>query len=316
MGSFPDPIPLPDDVSQKRSLRRIEMSRMVRRGVFLRSFIILAELVGYAFFESSTLLLDALSSLFDIASSLFLLLCIKLAAKPPDRNHPFGHGRFEPIGGVQLSLLLVILGGALLFQQVTQIFVPHSGQLAPLVFIIPLCGAFLLEVSYFWLKSTATKQHSPALMAEALHYRMDALTNLIAAGALLITFFFPKYSLLLDHVGAATIAGMMVIAGVIMAKKNVDQLLDRIPDKKYFQVVREAAEAVEGVLATEKLKIQLYGPNAHVNIDIEVDPELSVEASHLITQKVRASVQSSWPEVQDVMVHVEPYYPNDHEVKD
>ena len=106
MSKFPPSIPLPESVSETRMQRRRQMMLTARRGVLLRSVIIIAELLGFAFLNSSALLLDALSSLIDIASSLFLIFCIRIADKPPDRHHPFGHGRFEPIAGLQLGLLL------------------------------------------------------------------------------------------------------------------------------------------------------------------------------------------------------------------
>ena len=95
------------------------MMLTARRGVLLRSVIIIAELLGFVFLNSSALLLDALSSLIDIASSLFLIFCIRIADKPPDRHHPFGHGRFEPIAGLQLGLLLAVIGGGMLIQQLS-----------------------------------------------------------------------------------------------------------------------------------------------------------------------------------------------------
>src|SRR5438552_2530426 len=103
MSKFPEKIPLPSDVYKKREERRKEILLIALRGISLRGSIILAELLGYFYLRSSALLLDALSSLFDIGMSLLLMLCIRLADKPPDRHHPFGHGRFEPIAGLQLG---------------------------------------------------------------------------------------------------------------------------------------------------------------------------------------------------------------------
>jgi hypothetical protein len=98
----------------------------------------------------------------------------------------------------------------------------------------------------------------------------------------------------------------------IAAKNNIHQLLDRTPDDSYFTLVRDAAMKASGVHATEKILIQVYGPDAHVSIDVEVDPHLSVEVAHEITQKVRHEIQVAWPAVRDVIVHVEPYYEGDH----
>src|SRR5271170_6267693 len=114
MSKFPPSIPLPDSVSESRFQRRRQMVVTARRGVILRGVIIVAEILGFVFLNSSALLLDAISSLIDVASSIFLIFCIRFADKPPDRHHPFGHGRFEPVAGLQLGLFLAVIGGGML----------------------------------------------------------------------------------------------------------------------------------------------------------------------------------------------------------
>lgn len=313
MSKFPPSIPLQPSVNESRFKRRKQMMVTAKRGVILRSLIILAELFGFIYLGSSALLLDALSSLFDVASSLFLIFCIRFADKPPDRNHPFGHGRFEPIAGFQLALLLSVVGGGMLIQQLKVISSEAAGvTIHPYTWMIPLGAVILLEISYQQLKRAAKSQHSPALLADAFHYRVDGINSLFATIALLFASYFPKYSNLCDHLGAVVIALIMVGMGIYAARNNLHQLLDRVPDAKYFERVKGAAMGVDGVLATEKMRIQLYGPDAHVSIDIEVDPALSVELAHEVTQRVRAKIQNEWPAVRDVIVHVEPYYPGDH----
>ena len=313
MSKFPETLPLPNTVKELRDLRRKQMISTAMRGVILRFCIILAELGGFVYFSSSALLLDALSSLFDIASSLLLILCIKLAAKPPDSHHPFGHGRFEPIAGLQLGVFLAALGSVMCFQQINTVLHKQVvGVINPHTWIIPLVAVVLLEIGYRHLKRTAKKQNSPALLADAVHYRIDSINSLFAMIALILAAYFPTYSVMIDHLGAVLIAVLMIVIGANAAKNNIHQLLDRTPDKKFFTLVREATMKVAGVLATEKLRIQVYGPDAHVSIDIEVDPHMSVEVAHEITQKVRHEIQIAWPAVRDVIVHVEPYYADDH----
>lgn len=170
----------------------------------------------------------------------------------------------------------------------------------------------MLEIGYRHLKRTAKRQNSPALLADAVHYRIDSINSLFAMVALAFAAYFPAYSVMIDHLGAVLIAVLMIVIGANAAKNNIHQLLDRTPDETYFTLVREATMRVAGVLATEKLRIQVYGPDAHVSIDIEVDPHMSVEVAHEITQKVRHEIQIAWPCVRDVIVHVEPYYADDH----
>ena len=104
----------------------------------------------------------------------------------------------------------------------------------------------------------------------------------------------------------------MVILGLVAAKINLHQVMDKPPEKKFFSLVESAAKSVQGVLGTEKIRIQRYGPDAHVDIDIEVDPNMAVHDAHDITQLVRIEIQKKWPQVQEATVHIEPYYANDH----
>lgn len=289
------------------------MVKMATFGVVFRALIIGAELFGYAWFNSSSLLLDAIASSFDVASSIFLIFCIQFADKPPDHNHPLGHGRLEPFGGLQLGIFLFIISIVMIVQQVfASMHGVKNEHLSSYAWIIPLGAVILLEAAYQRLKKIAKKQNSPALLAEAIHYRMDALTSVFATVALLFAAFFPAFSAGFDHGGALFIAVLMGVVGGLAIRNNARQLLDYIPEERFFALVKAAALKVQGVRATEKVLIQVYGPDAHVSIDIEVAPDLSVEVAHELTQEVRAEIQKSWPAVRDVIVHVEPFYPGDH----
>lgn len=311
---FPEPIQVPQEVPDAREQRYRSLVRSATRGILVRGFIATVELVAALAFSSASLFMDSLSTSLDMGSSLVLLLGFKLASKPPDRNHPFGHGRLEPLAGLQLGLFLVLLGGGMFFYNTTQI--NHHDPFAaihPLLWIIPLISTLLLEGSYQLMTRTAHKQNSPALAADAIHYRIDSVTSIFATIALLLGGYSPQFSQLFDHLGAALIAIFMVIVGSNAARKNLNQLIDTIPGKSYFDRVRKAALRTPGVKGTEKLRIQLYGPDAHVDIDVEVDPQDTVEVAHRISQGVRVEIQKELPEVRDVHVHIEPYYPNDHQ---
>lgn len=312
-GQFPPPRPLPDQVSQERVIRNTEVVRSAKIGILIRLSVVAFELIGVAFIQSSALFMDAMGSLFDIASSLFLIVCIKLAGRPPDDNHPFGHGRYEPLGGLQLGLLLILVGGIMFVQQILALTYEESIRVIDSRgWIFPFIAMVLLEISYRCVIKTARKQNSPALAADAVHYRIDGLTSLFATIALVIAAFVPAWGLVVDHVGAILIAVFMIIIGGQAARSNLNQLLDRVPHPAFFTRIRQAAKKVAGVQETEKIRIQSYGPDAHVDIDIEVDPTLSVDVAHEISQNVRLEIQKEWPAVRDVTVHIEPYYPGDH----
>jgi cation diffusion facilitator family transporter len=312
MKHFPKPIPLPTSVNSARSERKSHVLKAMRIGILIRSCIIFGEILGVVIFGSRALLMDALASTLDVVSSLFLIFFIKLAERPPDRNHPFGHGRFEPLAGLQLGLLLVLVGLGMFIYEFLLIGIAEKRQIHVYTWILPLVAVILLEICYFISKYVAKKHHSAALLSESYHFRIDSLTSFFAMLALLGGSFFPNYSVLIDNLGAMIIAIVMIVLGIMAMKSNIHQLLDRVPDEKYFKRIIHAAKKVKGVKETEKIRVQLYGPDAHVSIDVEVEPQLSVEKAHSISQAVRAEIQKEWPAVRDVIVHIEPYYPGDH----
>lgn len=311
--AFPEPVLLPEEVYNARRERTKALVRIAMIGIAIRLSIVLFELVGYAIYGSMTLLLDSFSTLADVISSLVLVFSIKLAQRPPDKEHPFGHGRYEPIAGLQLGVFLAIAGVGLFTQQLSALLSePKVPQIDPHVWLFALTSVILLEISYRKLTKVAKEQKSQALLSEALHFRADSLNSLFALFILVLVALFPDASGIFDRIGAIAIALIMCVMGLYGAKKNLNQLLDRIPEEEFFTKVRKAALKVSGVHDTEKIRIMQYGPDAHVDIDIEVDPTLSVEVAHTISQHVRAAIQKDWPQVQDVTVHIEPYYENDH----
>lgn len=313
MSKFPKPVALPSYVDDERQKRNQLIVRAAKIGIGMRLLVICIELFGSQMTSSASLFTDAVASLADVISSLFLIVFIQLATRPPDEDHPFGHGRYEPIGGLLLGLLYIAMGGFVLVQQVSGL--PSVSNHIPIntyAWAFSLLAMILLEVSYRLIILTAKKQHSPALAADAFHYRIDGLTSLMATIALVAAAYVPSWSGVIDHVGAILIALLMIFLGLYAARENFNQVMDKAPEEGFFVKVREAAKKVGGVRETEKIRIQSYGPDAHVDIDIEVDPQLTVDIAHRITQEVRAEIQKTWPAVRDVTVHVEPYYANDH----
>lgn len=309
---YPDPILPPAAVEAARKNRYRELLSSSFKGIGARAFIAIFELGASLLFGSAVLFMDALSTGLDIATSLALVVSFKFAARPPDTNHPFGHGRFEPLAGFQLGVFLAILGVGMFFYNTSEAATNEPSNIHPFLWVVPLTSVFILEFCYRSMMRTAKKQRSPALAADAAHYRIDSITSIFATIALASASFAPQFSQMFDHVGAALIALFMVGVGINAARSNMHQILDRIPPEGYFEKVKESALRAAGVLGTEKIRVQLFGPDAYVGIDIEVDPELSVQLAHGISQKVRYEIQKELPEVRDVMVHVEPFYPNDH----
>ncbi|OJU80033.1 MAG: cation transporter [Chlamydia sp. 32-24] len=313
MTKFPDPQPIPMTVHDARYHRKKELIDSSFKGILIRLAIVVAEFIGFFVFGSYSLLMDGLASFLDICISLILVFFIHFASRPPDSNHPFGHGRFEPLVGLQLGIFLATIGGFMFYDQTFSLATEGDREaISSYAWIIPLAAVFLLELCYQIVMRVAKRENSPALAADAAHYRIDGVTSLFAAIALIAGAYLPQWSHALDHIGAILIALLMIIIGIGAARNNFFQITDKKPEKKFFDCVEAAAKKVEGVKETEKIRIQQFGPDAFVSIDVEVQPEMSVEKAHIISQKVRLEIQKDWPNVRDVIVHIEPFYANDH----
>lgn len=311
--AFPQPVEPQEEARQARDVRTRRLTRVTLAGVGVRLVIVAAELAGVVVYGSATLLVDALASLADVAASLLLVAAIRLAARPPDDDHPFGHGRYEPLAGLQLAVFLTGVGLYLFLRQLWSAATSVTeGDLSLVAASIPLVAAALLEIVSRLIRNIGRRHRSSALLAEAVHFRIDAVTSFIAAAGIAIAWTAPHYGHLIDHTSAMVLAAVVVWLGVRSVFENLHQLMDRVPEGASFERVRAAAAAVEGVLEVEKIRIQHAGPDAHVDIDIEVDPAIRVDEAHRIAQHVRATIQSSWPSVREVVVHVEPFYEGDH----
>jgi cation diffusion facilitator family transporter len=316
--AFPAPVRVPDEIQHERRERTHRLTRVAFLGVGVRLLIIVIELAGFSYWHYSVLLVDALATIADVVASLSIVVAIRLAQRPPDREHPFGHGRYEPLAGLQLALLISLVGCYLFGQQLFSAVVdPVVGVVTVWACVIPALAALLLEISYRWISRIGKRENSAALVAEATHYRIDAISSLLAAVGLLVATMAPGFgwqdlSFLIDHLFAMLLAAMMIVLGIVAARENLHQLMDRIPAAKWFDLVQRAAVEVPGVLEVEKIRIQNAGPDAHVDIDVEVDPDATVRNAHVIAQHVRARIRTEWPAVQEVVVHIEPYYAGDH----
>ena len=309
---FHSVVPLPSSVEQQRQERSLRLVKVATWGIAIRILVVVVELVGFWILGHAVLFVDGVASATDVIASLLIIAAIKAAERPPDSNHPFGHGRIEPLAGLQMAIVLIVVGSLLLWQQFTGGLAAGQEVVSTWAWLIPLGCAAMLEFVCQLILRVAKRDKCAALVAEAYHYRIDAATSLMAAFGLALATIVPSLSASIDRVAAIFIAGIVVILGLLAAKENLDQVLDHRPDAEWFERVRSSAIQVQGVMEVEKIRIQQTGPDAHVDIDIEVAPQTSVFDAHSVAQKVRAIIQTDWPAVREVVVHVEPYFADDH----
>jgi len=262
---------------------------------------LLAGIAGH----STAVVADGLESAGDVFASSFVLLGLTLAAKPADQDHPYGHGRAEILTGLLIGLVLAAGGALISFGSVQ-----HLGQprIAPAGYVIwPLLISLLAKSGLATLKFRyGARLQSAALTADAWNDMMDTVSATAALIAVGLTLLSPVRFLDADRYGGFVVGLIVVLTGVRVSRDTALQLMDTMPDEHLMSLIRDAAATVPGVAGVEKCFARKTGLRYHVDLHLEVDPEMTVRQSHEIAHEVRMQIRERLTWVADVLVHVEP----------
>jgi cation diffusion facilitator family transporter len=255
--------------------------------------------------HSTAVIADGLESASDVFASGLVLLALILAAKPADAEHPYGHGRVETLTGLLIGMVLTAGGALIAFASIQKLGQPHP----PLeLFVIWALIASLVAKSVLATVKFhyGRKLKSDALTADAWNDSMDTLsagTALVAVGLALHD---PGRFIDADRYGGAAVGLIVMIVGLRVTWDTAQQLMDTMPGPEMMNQIRAAAATVPGARGVEKCFARKTGMRYHVDLHLEVDPEMTVRQSHEIAHEVRLRVLETLDWVADVLVHVEP----------
>jgi len=274
-------------------------------GMAISGALALAKITAGLAGHSTAVFADGLESGSDVFSSGFVLLGLTLAAKPPDENHPYGHGRVEILTGLLIGLILTAGGTLISFGSFERLGTPHEAL--SLFVIWPLIASLVIKSGMAVFKFRhSRKSGSAAIAADAWHDTMDSVSAVIALCAVGLAFLNPHRFLDADRYGGFFVGLIVVLAGVRVARDTALQLIDTMPDDDKMVCIRTAAHTIDGVLGVEKCFARKTGMRYHVDLHLEVDPNMTVRQSHEIAHEVRQRILEQLDWVQDVLVHVEP----------
>lgn len=258
--------------------------------------------------HSTALMSDAVHSLSDVFSTIIVIIGIKVASKKPDREHPYGHERFECVAAILLAVLLLLAGLGI----ATSSFKHLMSQEA---FLIPtplaLFGAILSiltkEAMYWYTRFHAKKINSDLLMADAWHHRSDALSSIGALiGIIGAMMGYPLFDLLASFV----IVAFIFKATYDIFKDAVDKMVDHSCDDKTEQDIYDFVSQNKDIHRINLLQTRLFGNKIYVDLEIEIDGSLSLSRAHEIAENVHATIEAQFTQVKHVMVHVNPSSPS------
>jgi cation diffusion facilitator family transporter len=288
-----------------------DATRAALLGLVVNLALGLVKLAGGIVGKSFALISDAINSLGDVFASLVVLFGLRVAQRPADAEHPYGHTKAESIAGSNVALLIVISALFVGWEAVQRINVPHD---IPPIWTLWIAGANVLikESLYRYKVGVAKRTGSSSVLANAWDHRSDALCSFaVLIGLGVVRWGGP------DWIGADAIAALVVVAaivwsGVQLFKKSSSELMDLQADDELVQQIKTAAENVPDVKAVEKLWVRKSGLEYFADIHIEVDQYLTVAEGHRIGHQVKDRLISDFPTLRDVLVHLEPF-PHTHD---
>ena len=288
------------------SRRAHESAQLVLRGIALNAVLAVVKFAGGVFGHTYALIADAAESMLDILSSLLVWAGFRVAARPPDANHPYGHGKAEPLTALGVALFVFLMAGWVAAHAVREITTPHQGP--AWWTLVVLAGVIVAKIWFSRRMGAAgAKVGSTALGIEAMHHWSDALTSAAAFVGISIALWGGKGWETADDWAALFACGLIAFNGFGMFTKALGDVMDTAAPKKLEGEIRGLALAVPGVRALDKVRVRKSGLSHLVDIQVRVDGELSVREGHAIAHAVKDVLLASAPHsISDVTVHIEP----------
>lgn len=283
----------------ERSLRATFLGMVTNAG--LATGKIAAGVLGH----SHALVADGVESAADLISSLIVWRGVTLAAEPADEQHPYGHGKAEPLATAVVSTILLFAALWIVLGAVQDIMRPHSTP-APFTLIVLVLVVVIKELLFRHVHSEAIALESSVVRADAWHHRSDAITSIFAFVGISAALLGGKGWESADDYAAVLAGAVIAWNGIRLLRPAMDELMDIAPGPEFAERIRVIAAGIPQVEHVEKCLIRKMGNEYLVDMHVHVDSGMTVNVAHRIAHEVKDAVRNEIPSVRDVLVHIEP----------
>ena len=258
--------------------------------------------------NSYALIADGIESTADVVSSFIVWSGLRIASRPPDADHPYGHGKAESIAGVIVAAALLGAAALIAWQSVGEILNPHGAPawftLVTLVLVI-----VIKETLFRFVNKTGDSLDSTALRGDAWHHRSDALTSAAVFVGISVSLIGGKGYEGADDWAALFACGIIAFNGIRLLRPALSEVMDAAVEAETQTRIRAIAGGVAGVAAIEKCRVRKSGLGLCMDIHVEVDGHMTVSEGHEIAHRVKDALTASELRIADVVVHIEPSRP-------
>ncbi|MCL6451951.1 MAG: cation diffusion facilitator family transporter [Acetobacteraceae bacterium] len=267
--------------------------------VLLAAFKLAAGVVA----QSKAMVADGMHSASDILASSVVLAAMRVAGRPADRSHPYGHARAESIAAKLVAVILILAGLEILYVSVRSALAGVSEAPGALALWAAVASIVVKEGMFQYKIRLGRRIKSQAIVANAWEHRSDAFSSLASlVGILGARLGWP----LLDPVAGAVVSLFVVKMGWDLLREAIDSLMDRAAGEAMIRGIEQAAQGVPGVEEVRQVRTRALGQTALVDLEIAVSPDLKVSQGHRVADQVRDAILDQVPEVAEVLVHVDP----------
>ena len=292
--------------SNMKSNDPYRIAALAARHVLILNFILFVTKAITGWFGGSfALIADAVNNLTDVGLSLGLYFGIKLAGKPPDDNHAYGHGKIETEIGRLIGLVVLATAGGIVGAGIGRLDEVHPPpHLA--VLIVAALSIGIKEYMYRYQQRLAIRLSSQALAADALNHRTDvAATSCVLLGSLAVWIGGSKYAFV-DGMAAIVVGGIMAFAAGRAVISSSREMLDEMPPNEIIVRIQKTVLEVPGIVTTEKILGRKMGMQYAVDVHIVVNKDMSVYDAHALGHIAKDQIIANVPQVSQVLVHIEP----------
>lgn len=280
-------------------------------GIFANLFLAIIKGVGGVISGSRALIADSLHSASDIVSSVVILFAVRISNKPPDKEHPYGHGKAENIASIIVALLLIVVGIEISISSAKIFFGDTPVAPTTLALIIIIFSIILKEILFQYKMRLGKRYNSTALISDAWHHRSDSLSSiavLIGVGAALLGEKLNLTFLVYGDAVAGIIVSIIVIkVGYNLAKESSIVILEKVLSDKDTKKYQETILSIKGINNVDELLARTHGSYIIIDLKISVDSRLNVKEGHDIGKSAKTTLMNTHPEISDVFVHINPY---------
>ena len=291
--------------SREAKIQRVTWLGMAINAI-LTAFKLIAGIVG----RSSAMVADGVHSLSDFVSDIIILVFLKISSKGRDKDHDFGHGKFETMATFILSIILIIVAAQILAHAVGKIYAVLRGESVSVPSMIALWAAVISivakEFCYRITVHVGRKVSSPAVIANAWHHRSDALSSIGSLAGIAAAIWLGKRWVIMDPVAGCVISIVIFVVAIKMALPAMKELLDISLPEDIENEIASISSEVEGVKDVHNLKTRRNGPSVIIEAHICVDHLISIVAAHEIATEVEKRLTERFGPETQINIHIEP----------